>query len=455
MAADKVLGRILMVDDDEDVLFAGKMLLKKHAQEVTIEKNPQKIPFLLNNYQYDLILLDMNYTDDTASGKEGIYWLEEILDRQPNAKVVMITAFGDVELAVKSLKIGAMDFVVKPWENAKLIETLKSAQNAESMAAKQDVEEESQEEGPMKGIVGSGESLREIFSIIDKIAGTDANVLILGENGTGKELIAKAIHERSKRKEKVFVNVDMGAITESLFESELFGHKKGSFTDAHEDRKGRFELAHDGTLFLDEIGNLSLPLQAKLLTALQRRKVSRVGDHKEIDVNIRLIAATNGSLHEMVEDKTFRQDLLYRLNTVEIRLPALRERKEDIEELAKFFVKRYCKKYDKKSKQLQAGALAKLEEYAWPGNVRELQHAIERSVIMCEDQFLRKEDFSFLRTEASDRHDMAFDNYNLEEIERKVIQEALDKYKGNISKASRELGITRAALYRRLEKHGI
>ena len=319
---EKELGKILIIDDDEDVLLAAKMLLKKHAKEVLIEKNPKKIPFLLNNDSYDIILLDMNFSKDITSGKEGFYWLEQILDKDPKAVVILITAFGDVEMAVKALKAGATDFVLKPWQNEKLLATLSSATKLKAsyneVSQLKQSQKQLQEDSNLafKDIIGDSEEIKAVFNIIDKVAGTDANVLILGENGTGKELIARAIHQKSLRKDNVFINVDMGAITESLFESELFGHKKGSFTDAKDDRAGRFEVANKGTLFLDEIGNLNLPLQSKLLTVLQQRQVTRIGSNQAMSIDIRLICATNMPIYDMVKEGTFRQDLLYRTNTV-------------------------------------------------------------------------------------------------------------------------------------------
>jgi len=458
---EKELGKILIIDDDEDVLFAAKMLLKKYAKEVIIEKNPKKIPFLMNNDTYDVILLDMNFSKDITSGKEGFYWLEQIIEKDPKAVVILITAFGDVEMAVKALKLGATDFVLKPWQNEKLIATLstagklkKSYKEVEQLkTAKKQLEEEVNQ--PFKDIIGESTAIKDVFKLIDKVAETDANVLILGENGTGKELISRAIHLRSQRKDNVFVGVDMGAITETLFESELFGHKKGAYTDAKEDRKGRFEIANKGTLFLDEIGNLSLPLQSKLLTAVQNRQITPIGSNKILNVDIRLICATNMPLYEMVEDSTFRQDLLYRINTVEIKLPALRERIEDIPLLANHFVKTYSTKYRKPNKKLSSAAASKLQKYHWPGNIRELQHAIERAVIMSDENSLVPEDFFFISQKSDNKATSLDDQLNLEEVEKTVIQKAINRNTGNISQAAKELGLTRASLYRRLEKHGL
>ncbi|MCA6077978.1 sigma-54-dependent transcriptional regulator [Fulvivirga sedimenti] len=459
---EKEIGKILMIDDDEDVLFAAKMLLKKHAKQIIIEKNPKKIPFLLNNDTYDVILLDMNFSKDTTSGKEGFYWLEKILEHDPSLVVIMITAFGDVEMAVEALKKGATDFILKPWQNEKLLATLGTAMKLKESyrevdklkKAKKQLEEELNQ--PFKEIIGNSKSITEVFRMIEKVASTDANVLILGENGTGKELVARAIHQRSLRRDNSFVTVDMGAITTTLFESELFGHKKGSFTDAREDRAGRFEVANEGTLFLDEIGNLPMGLQSKLLTVLQNRHVTRIGTNKPIPIDIRLVCATNMPLYDMVHDNTFRQDLLYRINTVEIKIPPLRERRDDVTLLADHFLVQYAKKYRKEIEKISEEAMMELKKYPWPGNIRELQHAIERAVIMSDSEEIQPGDL-FLQM-GDKEHEMGaigMDNMNLDDVERAVIKKALDLHEGNISKAAEDLGLTRASLYRRLEKHGL
>jgi len=457
---DTGLGKILIIDDDEDVLLAAKMLLKKHAHQVIIEKNPKKIPFLLNNDTYDVILLDMNFSKDITSGKEGFYWLNEIMEKDPTSVVILITAFGDVEMAVRALKDGATDFVLKPWQNEKLIATIATAVKLKQSykevdklkKAKKQLEYDMNQ--PFKDIIGESEAIKKVFGVIEKVAKTDANVLILGENGTGKELIARAIHMRSLRKDNVFIGVDMGAITETLFESELFGHKKGSFTDAKEDRTGRFEVANSGSLFLDEIGNLSLPLQSKLLTVIQKREITRIGSNLNMAIDIRLICATNMPIHDMVKDNSFRQDLLYRINTVEIHLPSLRDRLEDIPLLTDHFVKSYCNKYRKNIKKIPNSTIRRLQQYHWPGNIRELQHAIERAIIMSEEDQLNPDDFFFL-TQLTDSNDTTLDTFNLDDVEKSVIEKAISKHSGNISKAAKELGLTRASLYRRLEKHGL
>ncbi len=447
-----------MIDDDEDVLLAAKMLLKKSSHQVIIEKNPNKIPFLLNNDTYDVILLDMNFSKDTTSGKEGFEWLRQIKEKDPHAVVIMITAFGDVEMAVRALKEGATDFILKPWQNEKLVATISTAIKLKKSynevdklrKAKQMLEEQISQ--PFRDIIGQSNALKDVFALIDKVAKTDANVLILGENGTGKELVARAIHQKSMRKDNSFVAVDMGAITETLFESELFGHKKGSFTDAREDRPGRFELAHGGTLFLDEIGNLSIGLQSKLLSALQSRLVTRVGSNQAMEVDIRLICATNLNLHQMVADGKFRQDLLYRINTVEITIPPLCDRVDDIPMLANHFLDHYSKKYRKEVLSISPEAMNKLKKYPWPGNVRELQHSIERALIMADSPTLQESDFLFSR-KGSDA--INADTLNLDEVEKAAVTKAIQLHNGNISKAAEELGLTRASLYRRMEKYGL
>jgi DNA-binding NtrC family response regulator len=451
-------GKILMIDDDEDVLLAAKMLLKKYGHQVIIDKNPNKIPFLLNNDTYDVILLDMNFSKDTTSGKEGFEWLKQIKEKDADAVVIMITAFGDVEMAVKALKEGATDFILKPWQNEKLIATISTAIKLKKSynevdklrKAKQMLEEQISQ--PFRDIIGTSPAIKEVFTMIDKVAATEANILILGENGTGKELVARAIHQKSLRKDNSFVSVDMGAITETLFESELFGHRKGAFTDAKEDRPGRFELANGGTLFLDEIGNLSMALQSKLLSALQSRQVTRVGANTPLEVDIRLICATNMPLHQMVDQGKFRQDLLYRINTVELRIPPLCERVDDIPMLANHFLNFYTKKYHKEIIAFSPEAILKLKKYAWPGNVRELQHAIERAVIMADSPTLQQSDFLFNRKGG---HSTESDTLNLDDVEKAAVVKAIQLHNGNISKAAEELGLTRASLYRRMEKYGL
>ncbi len=455
-------GKILIVDDNEDLLRAARMFLKRHFKQVDIEKNPESIPSILGNEQYDVILLDMNFTKDVSSGHEGFLWLENILDIDPSAVVVLITAYGDVQMAVKAIKEGATDFVLKPWENEKLLATIYSAMRLrETKLEVADLKSRQQllsadADNKFQDIIGKSLPMQQVFQTIDRVAGTDANVLILGENGTGKEVIARSIHRNSHRSQEAFIGVDMGAISETLFESELFGHVKGSFTDAKEDRPGRFEVAHKGTLFLDEIGNLSLPLQAKLLSALQSRKVTRVGSNKPREVDIRLISATNMPIFDMVKENKFRQDLLYRINTIEIHLPPLRERLDDIPLLANHFLQIYAKKYNKNVRTISEGAMKILQKYNWPGNVRELQHAIERAIIMSNSQILNPDDF-FFNSKGSQTEDtnLALEDYHLEEVEKILIRKVLKKHDGNITQAANELGLTRSSLYRRLEKYGL
>jgi DNA-binding NtrC family response regulator len=450
--SDQKQGKILIVDDNEDLLKAAKMYLKRHFAQVDIEKNPEAIPALLNHEDYDVILLDMNFTKDVSSGSEGYYWLEKILQIDPSSVVVLITAYGDVQMAVKAIKAGATDFVLKPWENEKLLATLfssmrlrESRDEIETLKIKNHEINEALNE-KYSEVIGQSQAMQRIFQTIDRVAHTDANVLILGENGTGKELIARAIHRNSARKHESFVSVDLGSITETLFESELFGHKKGSFTDAKEDRAGRFELANGGTLFLDEIGNLSMPLQAKLLTVIQNRKVSRVGANKDTQVDIRLVCATNMPLYDMVKENRFRQDLLYRINTIEVEIPSLRDRLEDLPLLANHFLKHYSGKYGKSISRISDPALARMNKHPWPGNIRELQHSIERAIILS--------NFNVANSKDTDQQ-LNLDQYNLEEVEKLLIRKVLKKYNGNITQAASELGLTRSSLYRRLEKYGL
>jgi DNA-binding NtrC family response regulator len=457
---NKRSGKILIIDDDEDILQAARLLLKQHVSQVRTEKTPELLPTLLKNENYDVIFLDMNFAKGATSGQEGFYWLDKILEIDPNSVIVLITAFGGVETAVRAIKEGATDFILKPWQNERLIATLTTAMNlrktrteASNLRSRQK-QLSADLDQPFHDFIGSSPAMEAVYSAIQKVAKTEANVLILGENGTGKELVARELHRQSPRSEDVFISVDMGALSETLFESELFGHVKGAFTDAKEDRAGRFEIASGGTLFLDEICNLPLTLQAKLLTVLENRRVIRLGSNKPVEVDVRLICATNMPIHEMVKENRFRQDLLYRINTVEIRLPLLRERTEDIPALVEHFLKIYCKKYHKTPKRLGSATLNRLKKYHWPGNVRELQHAIERAVIMSDSQVLQPTDFLFPSPEKMEEA-LSFDDYNLEEIEKLIIHKAISKHGGNITHAAEELGLSRASLYRRLEKYGL
>jgi DNA-binding NtrC family response regulator len=453
-------GKVLIIDDDEDILYSARLLLKQHYSIVRIEKNPIQIPVILKDEHYDVILLDMNFSGDATSGTEGFNWLKKILEIDPASVVVLITAYGNIEMAVRAIKEGATDFVLKPWHNEKLLATISSAiklseskKEIEDLLSKQK-QLTSDLDSQFHDIIGASEEMRRVFGTIQKVAKTDANVLILGENGTGKELVARAIHRQSERNAQIFLSVDMGAISESLFESELFGYMKGAFTDAKEDRPGRFEIASGGTLFLDEIGNLTPNLQVKLLAVLQNRQVTRLGANVPKPIDIRLICATNLPIEELKSEKQFRQDLLYRINTVEIQLPPLRKRAEDVPLLAEHFLKMYCRKYNKNQKLLSSEALSKLKSYNWPGNVRELQHTLERVVIMNESDTLQAEDFFSLPGESAEQA-TTISSFHLEEAEKMLIIKAVSKNDGNLTKAAKELGITRAALYRRLEKYGL
>ncbi|MFD2872488.1 sigma-54-dependent transcriptional regulator [Mucilaginibacter ximonensis] len=445
---------VLIVDDDLDVLTAVKLLLKTEAQDVITEKNPENLHSLLQRNQVDIILLDMNFNSAINTGNEGLYWLRKVREWKPDACVIMITAYGDIDLAVRSLKEGASDFMVKPWHNDKLIEIIKD------LLDKKDADKSAKASSP-KGSASSttlhGESqlMQDVFLKVNKIAPTDANILILGENGTGKDLIAKAIHERSLRANKPFIKVDVGSLTETLFESELFGHKKGAFTDAREDRSGRFEDANGGTLFLDEIGNISLRQQAKLLTVLQNRQVTRLGSNKPVDIDIRLICATNLPLQELANDDRFRKDLIYRINTVEVTMPPLRKRGGDIELLAKHFAGIYATKYLKPAISFDGSALQKLNSYHYPGNVRELQYTMERAIIMADNNVLSANDLIFSSIENSSAAPEPVDDMPLSMLEKTTILRVIEKHNGNITRAAKELGLTRTALYRRLSKYEI
>lgn len=453
-------GNILIVDDDRDILETARMFLKQEFAGVVVEEDPNRIPALMQEHDFDVILLDMNFKKGVNDGEEGFFWLKRILKDDPQAVVVLITAYGEVDLAVKAMKEGATDFILKPWKNQKLLGTIlasiklrQSRKEVEKLKFTQKKLSDAIDHD-YSGFIGNSPAITRVRELIDRVAATDANVLILGENGTGKELVARAIHRQSTRKDNVFISVDLGALTASLFESELFGHVKGAFTDARQDKPGRFELASGGTIFLDEIGNLSLPLQSKLLTVLQHHKVQRVGSTKEIPIDFRLVCATNMPLHDMVVEKTFRQDLLYRINTVEIRVPALRERPDDIPLLAEHFLQRYTKKYNRPGMKIDNVVMARMKKYSWPGNVRELQHAIERAVILSEDKVIRSEPLmiGMQPTKAKSNNSKPV---TLEEMEKQFIQQSLQENDGNVSQTARVLGMTRTALYRRMKKHGI
>ena len=445
--------RILVIDDDTDVLTAVKLLLKTEVKEVVTEVNPEMIHSLLSVSRFDIVLLDMNFKSSINTGNEGIFWLKKIKEIDQHISVIMITAYGDIDLAVRSLKEGATDFIVKPWHNEKLLDAIKGILKTRGKVISDIPVSSSFNIG--KEIISESEVMSDIFFKIEKIAPTDANIFILGENGTGKDLIAKAIHENSLRSDRPFIKVDVGALTETLFESELFGHKKGSFTGAGEDRAGRFESANGGTLFLDEIGNISMQQQAKLLSVLQNRQVSRVGSNVPVNIDIRLICATNLPITELADENRFRKDLIYRINTVEILVPPLRKRAADIMILARHFAKVYAAKYLKPVPGFDAKAIEKLNHYNFPGNVRELQYTMERAIIMAEGEMLSPADLIFSPIENAVSEAAEIKDMNLGVVEKNTILRVIEKHSGNISKAAKELGITRTALYRRLSKYDI
>ncbi len=446
--------KLLIVDDDPDVLLAARLLLKRHIGQVDIEKNPDKLPFLLGSTRYDAILLDMNFTRDVSSGKEGFDWLDRILDLDPTARVVLFTAYGDVEMAVRAIKAGAVDFVLKPWENQKLLEVIGTAIAGKNAAPGT----LPPKKNAPSAFIAHSAAMRQIMDTVERVAPTEANILISGENGTGKDVLAREIHRLSLRHDKPFVAADLGALPDSLFESELFGHVKGAFTDARDDRAGRFEEAQGGTIFLDEIGNVGLAQQARLLTVLQQREVTRVGSNKPRPVDVRLLCATNAPLGTRVQERTFRQDLLYRINTIEIHLPPLRQRPDDIGPLAEHFLRRYRKQYNRPVGQISPELLSHLMAYAWPGNIRELQHALERAVILARGNVLTPDDFFFGTSPMAVQSGGALpgnSTLQLDEMERRLIQQAMQKHAGNITDVARELGLSRQALYRRMEKYGL
>ena len=451
-------GRVLIVDDHKRVLTALYILLQDEFEEVHTLSNPNSLLSALEINQYDIILLDMNFSAGVNTGNEGLFWLKKIKDKDPDLAVVLLTAYGDVELAVKAIKVGASDFILKPWDNNKLISTLKTA--LELRQSKQKIIQLENEKVELAReinqastqMIGRSKPMLEMLRIIEKVASTDANILILGEHGTGKELIARELHRKSKRCNCVFITVDMGAITESLFESELFGHVKGAFTDARESRIGRFEIASGGTLFLDEIGNLSMPMQAKLLSALQTRKIIPLGDNQFRDIDIRLICATNKNLVQMVMDGEFREDLLYRINTIQIDVPELRYRNGDVAVLAEYYLRKYAVKYNKENLRFAQNTIDKLMSYSWPGNVRELQHTIEKAVILTDNSELLADEFLFKERRINEMKNEAV---SFEEMEKQLISSAMDRHKGNMSHIAKELGVTRPTLYHKIKKYDL
>ena len=478
-------GKILIVDDDEDILTAGKLLLKRHFSQVSTCNVPEHIPRFITDQHFDAIILDMNFGPGESSGEQGFYWLQKILEIKPASVIIMITAHGGVNVAVEAMKLGATDYIAKPWQNEKVIATVSTAvllgrsrSEAQTLRETNKVLVQASNSANKQHMLGQSQAMQHIQSLIARSAPTEANVMILGENGTGKELVARELHQQSTRAHQVFMSVDLGAISETLFESELFGHKKGAFTGAEHDRVGRLQAADGGTLFLDELGNLPLHLQAKLLTVLEQREVTPLGENKSKAFNVRVVSATNLSKENLKDERNFRQDLLFRLNTVEIKLPPLRERREDITLLARHYVDFYAKKYQqqgKSEKQLSSDALAAISSYAWPGNIRELRHAIERAMILSQSEMITPADLQLdepnsitanssvsaelnltVEPVVSQNAEMALLNdLNLEQIEKNVIALALKKHRFNISHTAKELGLTRAALYRRMEKHGL
>lgn len=458
----KTQATILIIDDDEDVLLSAKLLLKKHYSTIITRNNPKEINQLISTEPIDVIVLDMNYRIGFNDGKEGMYWLKHVLSIDPKMIVILMTAYGEVELAVDAIKKGAFDFILKPWSNEKFLATIHAGLELRKSKHKISILKSTNEalskniEQQFGAIIGKSEPMQQVMSIIKKVSPTDASILILGENGTGKQHLAREIHKQSKQKDGPFIHVDLGSLSENLFESELFGHKKGAFTDAHEDKPGRFEMAENGTLFLDEIGNLPFNLQSKLLTVLQDRKVSRLGEGIERPFNTRLLFATNAPLNQWVAEGKFRQDLLFRINTVEFEIPPLRKRPEDISEFVDYFLNSFKRKYLKSHLSINKDAMKILEAHHWPGNVREIQHTIERGVIMSDGQEIKASDFNLTTIPSeTNKNSTEYDDLNLQNIEKILIQKALEKHESNISKAAKELGLTRAALYRRLEKFNL
>lgn len=460
----KINATILIIDDDKDVLTSARLFLKQRFTSIICNSHPKDLNKILSTEPIDLILLDMNFRLGFNDGKEGLYWLNHIKEINSDIVVILMTAYGEIELAVDAIKAGAFDFILKPWANEKFLATIqaglalrKSKDTVKVLKSANKALEEQLDNGLTK-VIGKSPQINDLFAKLKKVSSTQANILILGENGTGKQHIAREIHRFSDQKDGPFIHVDLGALSENLFESELFGYKRGAFTDAKEDKPGRFEIAENGSLFLDEIGNLPLRLQTKLLNVIQDRIFTRLGDTIERKFNARLLFATNAPLHKWVEEGKFRQDLMYRINTVELLIPPLRERPEDIPEFIQFYLEEYKRKYLKEELSLNDNALSVLTSHKWPGNIRELQHTMERGVIMSDGVELKSADFNLINETRKSRDTNTQDNLedlNLEKVEKLLIEKAIAKFHGNISKAAKELGLTRAALYRRMEKHKI
>ncbi len=449
-------GNLLIVDDNKSVLSALRLFLKHHFAQVITCSNPNQIPALLFDNNFDVVLLDMNFSAGVNSGNEGLYWLQEILKIDAHPEVILFTAYGDVNLAVSAMKYGASDFILKPWDNDKLLATLKNGVDFHQSRLQEQPQLEktgSTVSAGVSSIIGESEAMKKVFSTIEKVAKTEANVLILGENGTGKELVAQEIHRLSLRKQNIFLTVDLGALHEGIFESELFGHTKGAFTDAKEERQGRFQTANGGTIFLDEIGNLSMPMQAKLLSALQNRQVTPLGSNRVDKIDVRLICATNANINQMIMNGAFREDLLYRINTIQLELPPLRERGDDVLLLANYFLEKYAKRYSKVVPTLDESAQEMLLQYNWPGNIRELQHAMERTIILTDNTMLTASDFE-LKNNNIDT-EIGNQAISLEEGEKLIIANAIKRNKGNISQVAKELNVGRQTLYRKIEKYNI
>ncbi len=452
----KYSGNILIIDDDEHVLLTSKMILKNFFENIETLTSPKTLESILKQRDFDVILLDMNFKAGVTSGNEGIFWMTRIQQLSPQTQVVMQTAYSDIELAVKSIKEGAVDFLPKPWDKEKLVATVLNAYQ-QARSRKENRELKSKQKALQHHInqthqpfIATSHAMQSVLHAIEQVASTDANVLILGENGTGKELVARAIHNQSNRADEPFISVDLGAVPATLFESEMFGHEKGAFTDAKETRIGKFELANKGTLLLDEIGNLSQELQIKLLSVLQSRAVRKVGSNKLVQLDVRIISATNSPIYELVRNGVFRQDLYYRLKTVEINLPPLKERKEDIPLLTDYYLDEFCRRYNKKL-ELNPSVRQRLLNYPWPGNVRELQHAVERAVILCKDSKLTADDFQLGPHPNADEPEVK--TFNLSDVEREAIKQVLKKCNGNLTRASEELGIGRTTLYRKIQEY--
>jgi DNA-binding NtrC family response regulator len=453
-----IKGTLLIVDDNKGILKSLEMVTRNEFEKVITLTDPNRINEILRTSDVGIVMLDMNFKSGIHNGNEGLYWIREIINHDSDISIVIVTAYADVELAVKAIREGAVDFILKPWDNTKLLATINAAwqlrlSRLEANTLKKDNQLLKKEinKGGEKIILGASPTMINVMNIVRKVAGTDANVLITGENGTGKELVAREIHNLSRRAGELMVNVDMGSITESLFESELFGHVKGSFTDAREDRKGKFEQAHNSTLFLDEIGNLSLQMQAKLLSVLQNRHVVRVGSNKQIPIDIRVICATNCDLMEMVSEGRFREDLLYRINTIMIEVPPLRDRVDDIPILANYFLRIHGERYGKRGMKISTHAMEKLANHSWPGNVRELQHSIEKAVIMGDSPVLKHSDFAFSASPRMQVHT----EMTLDEMEKRMISESLKRHANNISVVAGKLGLSRQTLYNKMNKYGL